>query len=244
MLRICKQSRSGFTLIELLVVVAIIAILVALLLPALNQARSMAKRVSCLSNLRQLDTAITFYLNDNNGILMPTLAYQVNDPYPNETWENRLWKYLRSRIDYSHWSDLSEFKCPAARRVGSSCAYCGGNYAGEQAYTEYSFNWAALGLVPGGWLEKGVGYSTIWSDPSNPHSHVRRFDAIENPSRRFMLIDGHTYYVNILTVNDPVSPKACYYRHGGVGVNMLYLDGHAGYFDGRLPDTNPMEIPW
>ncbi len=72
MLRILKKSKensAGFTLIELLVVVAIIAVLVAILLPALNAARNAAKTTICLSNLRQLGTANTYYAEDYNDRL-------------------------------------------------------------------------------------------------------------------------------------------------------------------------------
>ena len=60
-------SRRAFTLVELLVVVGIIAVLVSLLLPALNGARESANALKCLSNLRQCGTAMSMYLNDNKG---------------------------------------------------------------------------------------------------------------------------------------------------------------------------------
>lgn len=65
------QRSNGFTLVELLVVIALIAILAALLSPALKNSRDLARSMQCMNNLRQLGQAFNTYANDYNGMLVP-----------------------------------------------------------------------------------------------------------------------------------------------------------------------------
>jgi prepilin-type N-terminal cleavage/methylation domain-containing protein/prepilin-type processing-associated H-X9-DG protein len=97
-----KQLKSnGFTLIELLVVIAIIALLMGVLLPSLNKVRRQAKKIACISNMRQTGVALQAYLIDNENRL-PLSSCNLSDP--NQYWLRILTSYTREKL---------LFRCPS-----------------------------------------------------------------------------------------------------------------------------------
>ena len=109
-------SGKSFTLIELLIVIAIIAILAAMLLPALNKARDSAKNIDCIARTKQLMLAMTSYTDDNGNFLPYISGNGAGDSsqlaYSGGTIPNLLGKYLAAQSNESREKKAAVWECP------------------------------------------------------------------------------------------------------------------------------------
>ena len=214
-----KRLLTGFTLVELLVVIAIIAILMAILIPALNQAKEHGKRAVCLNNLRQLMLAWITYADENDDKLVNGDTGQHNIDHPDELcWVLKDWPRGSVSVEdqkiavlngalYPYTKNIKLYRCPVA-------------YVGE--VRTYSV------------------VDAMNCDSFDGGPMLKKRSKIKGPDRRCVFIDdsGAT----------PQGGWSIYYKWGnswrdepplrhGDGANWSFADGHSEYWKWKCPLT-------
>lgn len=225
------EGRQGFTLIELLVVIAIIAILAALLLPALAKAKGRAHAIACMNNTRQLMLGWLMYSTDNDDKLVgnPGSGSWVAGAMdwtqlPDNTNLAKLLDPAQSRIA-AYVRSAAIFKCPSDK-------YQSPNNRGPRVRS-LAMN-AALG-----------GNVTIQNQiPGRTHFSATALSQLTRPADTWVMLDEHPDSINdgafhviagltLATAQWRDLPAS--YHYGG-GANFSYADGHSGirkWLDGR-----------
>ncbi len=175
------MEKQKFTLIELLVVVAIIAILAAMLLPALSKARERARATTCLNQLKQIGTSVHFYSDDNDGFLLRQGTATAGDT---RRWFDLILPYVSQS---KNWYDPVKqlWDCPAFDRAGQGNATLntGYNYYCDEKkmsrFTKISANAVVVDVK---------GNANRWRWPSTTASNL---DYRHTGAYNILLMDGH-----------------------------------------------------
>ncbi len=176
----------AFTLLELLTVIAIIAILTALLLPAIAIAKDRARTVYCVNSSRQLALACHLYVTDNNDKFCNAFVVQGNNVV-RRAWFNLIAPYTKS---------TNLLLCPAFRFKAHAVVEA--NYPSEPAdaaFSNYAFNFQV----------GGCDWPGIWSASDYPLTHLT---AIRSPSATVLLTDSGTLPINTTNPARCVTPQS------------------------------------
>ena len=219
-----SRFRSGFTLIELLVVIAIIAILAAMLLPALSKAKAKAQTIVCLNNLKQLQLCWHLYAHDNEDIIPPNnFVYGVSAGTTNPATlseDEMTWCRGIAPLDTNEITGLVSILFPYNRNA--AIYHCPADHSTITDHPE---------------IQRKRSYNVSNSANCKADSHFRKTFEIHRPTELFVFIDTHEDDIwdstfGIIPENDRWNnywldvPADRHQR----GANLTFADGHAEHW--------------
>ena len=209
-----RVNRVRFTLIELLVVIAIIAILAAILLPALNSARERGRTASCINNLKQIGTAQEMYRGDNEDWFCeyePGTAVFKGEKLNWMRWMFLLDPYVQmveyvSKTDYGKMGPV--LGCPSDANF--NITYNGGDKMGSSNNTSYGYNYKLC-------LRAGeAGKIVVW-----------KYEKVKTPSGKIMFADAyHNEDISTTQGSSKLNESTKIAQRHNKGANILWVAGH------------------
>jgi len=240
--RFRREKLQGFTLIELLVVIAIIAILAAMLLPALAKAKQSALRTRCVNNVRQAGLATVMYANDSQDVIPYSFVLSGDPTYNGSGSTGQCWTNFVNLLGLKDIGSISNFySCPAASS----------QLGGSQNPRTYAAN---AGIA---WFDGYAGTPTL-RKLSSPKTAVNTALVLDAglaltgtlPISGFSAFaDGH-FYVPLFphsgrqfqpTASNNHSPP--WYNYADGSAVAAFFDGHAEARKEDMTQSNPSRIP-
>jgi prepilin-type N-terminal cleavage/methylation domain-containing protein/prepilin-type processing-associated H-X9-DG protein len=219
-----RSKNKGFTLIELLVVIAIIAILAAILFPVFSRAREKARQAVCMSNLKQIGTAVMMYVQDWDECY-PLWGCQFGPIVDPNAWTRDPSPFVRI---FPYVKNVKVYDCPSTGRTTGDYVLAGSTSGGPKRYYCNFYGW------------------DLWA--FGTRTTPRTLSQFQTPADKIMIADARQHYLASPLCYPGGPCRAAYYgnlypRHNE-GCNIVFADGHVKWMTYKEAYLNKKYWQW